>query len=358
MSPPPIESHDMLAPSKSKRDAAIDAARRGFNVFPVVPNTKKPAIQKWQFAATRNEGRIIAWWTENPDYNIGIRMDGLATLAIDPRNGGVQSFEELLKTETITHTLVAQTAGGGHHIIYRLPAGVKLSSGKDKFGPGIDLKTGAGAYLVAAGSTIDGKAYEWFRDRSIVEAPQWVIERAKKRIEKSPDAGKRLVEEDDSAVARATRYIEGHAPEATPGNRDNTAYQVAARLYDFGVSKTTARDLMHGWNEDKCQPPLSIEEIERVADSGGRNRQMPIGVEHRLNNLGFEVHEIAPKNKPKQCKEENTPKSKFYYLRADEGSKRALDNPREWLIENVLHRGGEAVLIGAPGGGKTFFGLD
>src|SRR5262249_22352098 len=159
MSPPPIESHDMLAPSKSKRDAAIDAARRGFNVFPLIPNTKKPAIQQWQFAATRYETRITAWWTENPDYNIGIVMDGLATIDIDPRNGGAESLVELLRTETIPQTLVAATAGGGHHIIYRLPDRVNLANRRDAFGPGIDLKTGAGAYLVAAGSTIDGNAY-------------------------------------------------------------------------------------------------------------------------------------------------------------------------------------------------------
>lgn len=167
-----------------------------------------------------------------------------------------------------------------------------------------------------------------------------------------------MVEEDDDAIALATKWLEG-APEAAAGNRDNTAFQVAAKLYDFGVSKATALDLLHQWNDAKCAPPLEIEEIERIADSGGRNRSKPIGVNHPDNASGFEAVEIEPGTQgPSRAPEfEKEKRSKFYWISAAECAKTALENPREWLIENVLHCGAEGVVIGGPGKAKVLASL-
>jgi hypothetical protein len=112
-------------------------------------------------------------------------MDGKLAMDVDPRNNGHVSLQELSRTETIIKTLTTKTQGGGHHLIYELPDGVHVSNSKDKFGPGIDIKTGAGAYLVMPGSAIDGRPYEWVippdcrEPRPIVQAPEWVIERAR-----------------------------------------------------------------------------------------------------------------------------------------------------------------------------------
>ena len=50
---------------------ALALAARGFPVFPCRPNTKVPAAKGWQRAATTDTHRIVAWWRERPNCNIG-----------------------------------------------------------------------------------------------------------------------------------------------------------------------------------------------------------------------------------------------------------------------------------------------
>ena len=191
----------------TKLEAALEAVRRGFGVFPLVANSKRPVIEGWQHAATKDEARIRQWWNENPDYNIGISMDGYAALDIDPRNGGFETFKPLSESENLKDykTLLTRTQGGGAHMIYAIPAGERLKSRANTFGPGVDLKTGAGAYLVAPGSTIDGRPYTWSNDRPIIPLPEGLAVRARgaSPFTRSKAAGKRLVEEDDDAAILA-----------------------------------------------------------------------------------------------------------------------------------------------------------
>ena len=72
----------------TKLEWALQHAADGFFVFPLKPNSKKPAISGWQDAATRNQIQIEKWWRHNPDYNIGIYTgkfgdDGGALLVVD-----------------------------------------------------------------------------------------------------------------------------------------------------------------------------------------------------------------------------------------------------------------------------------
>lgn len=340
----------------SKLEAALEAMRRGFNVFPLVPNTKRPAIEQWQHAATKDVARITQWWTENPDYNIGISMDGYAAVDIDTRHGGWDTFKELSLTEDLPNhrTLLTRTASNGAHMIYSVPEGERLKNGANKFGQGIDLKTGAGAYLVAPGSTIGDKAYSWTNDRPIALMPPGLLERARGSAPttKSSAAGKRLVEEDDDAVRLATNWLTDRAPDGEAGSRDNTAFKVAAKLYDFGVSKTTALELLHEWNERRCSPPLEPEELERIADSAGRNRSNPIGVRHPANAEGFEPVEIAPRTQGARGEFEtgkkDEPLARPYVLKDP-----TTIPPREWLIPGILCRRNLSILAGPPGVSKT-----
>src|SRR5262249_31784605 len=143
----------------SKLEAALDAARRGFSVFPLLPNSKKPPpwMTQWQYAATRDEAKIREWF-DGKDWNIAGSLDGLGVADIDLRNGGKATFEELRTAERLDEpenlTLAARTHSGGFHLFYRLPEGERLKSRAHTFVRGIDLKTGAGAYVVLPGSEI------------------------------------------------------------------------------------------------------------------------------------------------------------------------------------------------------------
>ncbi len=58
-------------------DEALAYAKRGWAVFPLRPSSKFPLIPKDEggrgcLDATTDEQQIRAWWTRQPDANIGL----------------------------------------------------------------------------------------------------------------------------------------------------------------------------------------------------------------------------------------------------------------------------------------------
>lgn len=338
----------------TKLEAALDAARRGFHIFPLAPNTKKPALKgDWKEHATQDESQIRQWWESNPEYNLAGRTDAFFVVDVDINRGGLATIQALRLMEGSQKTLTSMTHSGGGHQIYALPPGVSISGGVDKLGPGVDVKS-YGGYIVLPGSTIKENPYVWVRECAPEPAPQWMLEKCQTPKGKSALAGKRLVEEDETTYEMAENWLRLRAPrEVNEGRRDAEAFAFAARMYDFAAERTYAREMTERWNGAACFPPLDSEDIERVVRSAETNRANPIGIDHPL--ASFSPVEIAAR-KPKEAAPAAV--GKFYYLRADASSRRALLCPREPLIENIMHRGAEAVMIGAPGGGKTFGALD
>jgi Bifunctional DNA primase/polymerase, N-terminal len=168
---PPLPNSDeeagsphAIRPGTTKLEHALELAREGFSVFPLLPNSKRPAIQAWQFAATTDETRIREWLSANPDYNIavvtGARHGGLIVLDEDPRNGGSDTMRALIAIEDFPSTRGAYTAGGGVHYYYRANGDAeRIRFGKNVLGPGVDIPR----YVVAPGSTIDGREYRWVK---------------------------------------------------------------------------------------------------------------------------------------------------------------------------------------------------
>lgn len=125
---------------------------------------KHPRTRDGFKSATTDEDQIRAWWSEAPEANIGIATgpeSGLLVLDIDPRNGGDDSFDELIaKIGPLPETPEALTGGGGRHIFFRWPEGASGFRSKP-IGSGIDVK-GSGGYVVAAPSLhASGRTYGW-----------------------------------------------------------------------------------------------------------------------------------------------------------------------------------------------------
>jgi Bifunctional DNA primase/polymerase, N-terminal len=137
-----LDQREGVRLKNKKLDAALDLARQGFAVFPLVPNGKQPLLEgvNWRKIATTHEGQLRQWWAENPDANIGLLMDGFVAIDIDPRNGGDESWKQFLDLpellgdelpETRKHT----TWSGGSHIIYRQPPGANIGCSQGKARP-------------------------------------------------------------------------------------------------------------------------------------------------------------------------------------------------------------------------------
>jgi Bifunctional DNA primase/polymerase, N-terminal/AAA domain/Primase C terminal 1 (PriCT-1) len=294
----PSDSHSQATapaafnpPDRSKLDWAIAHARRGFPVFPLMANSKRPPAEmdNWPYRATIDETQIQNWWGRWPNANIACFTGSLFVVDIDPRNGGKETFEALMLAEDFPKTLISKTAGGGNHLFYALPPHTTVQKGK--LGAGIDVQSW-GAYVVLPGSTIDGKTYEWMNDRPLAQVPQWMIDQCKKRAERSPDAGKRLVDEDETGKELAWSWIKNYAPEVNEGGRNNACVAVANRMFDYGLELLTALDFVCQWSEARCHPPLDVEEIRTTVDSAMHTRQATIGCAHPLAP-GFEPMDIG-----------------------------------------------------------------
>ncbi len=264
---------------------ALRLASLGFHVFPVIAwagdgrsqDGKLPAIEGFPARATGDETTLRQWFMDEVmdlphHYNVGISTtrygegESLVVVDVDDKNGKNGSAE-LLRLELqgleLPDTYTQYTPSGGRHLVFRAPAPVR--QGVDVLGRGLDIR-GNGGFIVGAGSVINGKPY---RDNAaaIAEAPQWLIDRCGKPIERRADLSGEAPENVDQERARerVIRYLRNDAPESIKGSGgDHTAYKVAARVKDLGVSEDDALDLLmehwfegSGWSRDRLSEKVA-----------------------------------------------------------------------------------------------------
>jgi hypothetical protein len=333
----------------SKLAAALDLAKHGFPVFPIVPDGKTPLIENWQNLATTDLAQIAQVWNRAPDANIGIATANYLVLDVDTRKGGHNTLAALELTEDFPDTIEAITQSGGMHRIYALPARTVVGNRVNVF-PGIDIRS-YGGLIVAPGSTIEARAYRWAEgaspnDRAIATAPQWLIDKCRAPKPKSQNAGERVVEADDTAFHAALDYVEKKAQPADAGARNDAAFKVAAQLFDYGVSQPDAVELLNWWNGLKCHPPLEQSEIEHVVTSAMTYRGKAIGSNHP-NAPGFEVYEHP--SIPQQQARGGT----FFTPLAPFDAKKLPLRP--WVIDTFACRGRITMLAGPGGVAKSTY---
>ena len=163
-------------------------AKHNFSIFPCKVNSKKPAISKWQEAATSELATIEGWWAENPDYNIGVVADKHIVLDVDIKpDGSVDGFASLDKHPALPDTFTVNTPSGGKHYYFATDDETLLTICQG-FEPGLDIRAGGKGYSIGAGSSIDGVSYEADVDSiNLADAPDWVLAAA---LKKSPAASK------------------------------------------------------------------------------------------------------------------------------------------------------------------------
>ena len=135
---------------------AIWYVQNGYAVFPLSPGTKSPlAGTNGLDDATTDLDQVIAWWTENPHYNIGINcgMSGLLVVDIDiyKAKGATVPFGTI-------RTIRVITPHDGEHIYFAMPESKHYGCSRGTLPVYIDIR-GFGGYVVAPPSVIveDGK---------------------------------------------------------------------------------------------------------------------------------------------------------------------------------------------------------
>lgn len=250
-------------------DSAVELSKRGFFVFPLVPNTKRPAIADFATQATRDLDKIGAWWGSNSNFNVGIYTgrfngEGESLLGLDvdvkgAKNGNDTMLELELQGWEFPQTFSQSTPSGGRHLIYRTKEPVGQSA--SRIGDGLDVR-GVGGYLVGAGSTLDGKRYMSF-SFDVVPAPRKLIESCSKpRMKRELTINSGINE--TRAESRAMEYL-GSLPPTPAGARNDAGFKVACVLKDLGVTETVCASLMtEHW---VCDPMLEASEIKSIVEN-------------------------------------------------------------------------------------------
>lgn len=257
-------------------DEARRAIERGWRVFPVKPMAKSPPLVKdWEHAASGSVDQITAWLTRYPGCNWGLACgpSDLTVIDVDHAHGGNNTLAKL-QTDPATPippTLVATTQSGGLHLYYQ---GRTEKSSSGKLGPGIDTRS-TGGYVVLPGSRTQTGEYRWKNSLAMAATPSWV--RAKLQATVRPAAAdtppEGLVLDDPVAVSRASVYL------ATRASVESTAYEIACRVRDTGISRGLCLRLMWEHYAPRCKDPWDIKVLDTKIKNAYQYAQNQLGCE-------------------------------------------------------------------------------
>ncbi len=262
--------------------AALAAAGRGWRVFPLRPDAKRPAFPDhtadrctradpwcrdghtgWEPRATTDRDRIRRAWSTRR-YGIGVACgpSGLLVVDLDQpktddgppepwRLDGVHDGSDVLAAlaeqagqpfPAATHTV--HTGRGGTHLYFTAPAGTRLGNTAGALGWLVDTR-GHGGYVVGSGSTVDGRPYTVALDQPAAPLPDWLAGRltapaARPRPAAPAPAAGRLPAYLRAAVAREVAVVAA-APE---GRRNRILFTAAVALGQLVAGGALPADLV------------------------------------------------------------------------------------------------------------------
>ena len=245
---------------------------------------KHPAIGEWQNKASSDEYTVRTWWENQPENNVAVacKNSGLVVIDIDPRSGGIESFEkfqELLNYD-LPQTVEALTGKyvrngvehRGRHIFFKCSPDEKLIGNlKNANLPGIDIKHN-GYVMLAPSRHGSGVNYEWVEGHApwqieVADAPDSLMKTIRKGGSRSSmalgDTDWNWVDGLDFGSERVeiAKMLEEGIDE---GSRAVDVYKLACAIANkFGVDTPEKRlmieTMMIRFNHEKIRPPLNVE---------------------------------------------------------------------------------------------------
>lgn len=318
-------------------EQALELARKGFYVFPIVEDGKKPAITGWPHRATTDEETIRKWWAApNEGRNIGIATEpsNLIVVDLDDKNGkcGSDEFDKLCYAHGYTDTMMVDTPSGGYHLYFHVPEGMTLKSTACAIADGIDTRA-VGGFVVAPGSSIEGKFYRVASSSNvaITTCPDWIAEKVQRPPATIPSDLTSTTLDSEIDIQAAIQYLKG-APAAISGEGgDAWTFELCCILHNMGISITKAVALMQEhWNH-RCVPNWSVGDLVEKMSSAYKYAKEPAGCR------SLDLPSLTPKTI--HCVNQMP----------------LVPPPRDWIVEGRLISGYVTLTV-APGGvGKSMF---
>lgn len=246
-----------------KLTAALEYAKNGYRVLPVIANSREPAMRDGIKHATDHSEEIHCWsW--GPGFGVGIATTGLVVIEI----------EELSHPWSITEPYasalwtgaVAKTPRGGLQHWFRSPDGFGGRNSLNVVALGVRLVTND-SFAIAAPTVRPSGAYSW------VQGDLRAIER--KDLPLLPEV--------------LCEYVSGAEQLANPGWRDEylpcrvllqnderaSALSIHAdNLRRSGSGPVEIQSALHAVNAALCDPPLPATDIDALATSMSKKRSI------------------------------------------------------------------------------------
>lgn len=203
--------------------------------------------------ASNDEAQIRAWWSRNPDANVGIACNpsGLAVLDVDHGLASAEDARLFLATLGVTkETYCVRTGRRPEFGVQAYFSGAIPDVGDWKIEGCSGQVKSLGGYVMAAGSIHpDSKlAYEVLTGSpdSLLATPAGVREIKPERKPSAVDDGEPITE-----------------------NRNVRLTSIAGKLRNAGLSADAIEAALLQVNADRCQPPLDEDEVVKIAEHAG-----------------------------------------------------------------------------------------
>ncbi|RCG20784.1 DNA primase [Streptomyces diacarni] len=235
---------------------ALEAARRGWHVFPLRPGDKRPAGHADKHCprtgrcadghrtpeqrATTDKDLLVAAWSQQP-YNVGVATgpSGLLVVDLDTRKpkdskdapDGADSFQALCERadQPRPATFRVRTPSGGEHLYFTQPPGTHLHNTAGRLARRIDTR-GWGGYVVAPGSTTPDGTYTVLDDQEPTPLPGWLHDALKPPQRPARPAAGPVVTRAGGYAAAALRGEVANVAGAADGTRNATLLRAARAL--------------------------------------------------------------------------------------------------------------------------------
>jgi hypothetical protein len=253
---------------------------------------------------------------------IATGMSKMLVLDVDPKDGGLEAYDELcMFIPDIQKGFVVRTGTGGIHVYFKYE-GDDISISAGKLGPGLDIRA-TGGYVVAPPSIHPdtGQKYVWTQHEGEMPALPEPLRQ-------------RLLE----IKADRTPVPIGSGEKIT-ADRNTKLTSIAGRFRRMDVAEDTMLVTMLSINATRCEPPLPEEEVRKIVKSVCRYNP----AESLVDIVDTSPRKFDP----------NLPKK---------GKKRlelvSYDNipieDMEWLWYGRVAYGKVTLFVGMPGQGKSY----
>jgi RecA-family ATPase len=329
---------------------ALKYAALGWKLFPAKwrMGKHKPFI-KWGVNASSDPDTITKWAEQFPNayFCVACKASNITVLDIDNKDdtnkGNNSLFDLEMEYGDLPETLRVATPSKGFHHVFRGPTPMSIG----KLGKGIDTPV----MIPLPGTTIKGKGeYFVLEDLPLAFLPEWIeelLETARVKKERKEEINFEL--DSIQNQANASQYLHTLAPTSIQGDGgDLTAFQVACKVRDEGISEEKCLELMlEDWN-GRCEPPWAPEELQKKVNNAYQYAQEPIG--RSTPQADFTAIPLPNESAEETISHVPEEAPQLIHIKAFSGT----PPKRQWLVEGLLPKNEVSAIYGAGGMGKSW----